>query len=153
RLTPDDLRGRHPHLVHVTMSDFGLTGPRASWRLEPLTAFAASGALHASGLPDRPPRWLPGYPAHDCASVFAVAGARAAVLDRVRDGIGQTVEVSVQEAALNGLDPWSIPLADYARLYPVLPASVPRDGDGVYPVLATRDGYVRAVMGTPDQLA
>ena len=27
------LRERHPHLVHVTISDFGSSGPRAGWRL------------------------------------------------------------------------------------------------------------------------
>ena len=107
----------------------------------------------APGSPDRPPCWLPGYLAHDCASIFAVAGALAAVLDRARHGSGQTVEVSVQEAALNGLDPWSIPLGDYARRYPLFPSSVPRDGDGVFLVLPTRDGYVRVVPGTPRQLA
>ena len=152
-LTPDEVRGRHPHLVHVSISDFGLSGPRAGWRLEPLTAFAASGALHGSGLPALPPCWLPGYLAHDCASIFGVAGALAAVLDRTRHGAGQTVEVSVQEAALNGLDPWSIPIGDYAHRYPLFPSSAPRDGDGAYLVLPTRDGHVRAVPGTPRQLA
>jgi crotonobetainyl-CoA:carnitine CoA-transferase CaiB-like acyl-CoA transferase len=152
-LTPDEVRARHPHLVHVTISDFGLSGPRAGWRLEPLAAFAASGALHGSGLPERPPCWLPGYLAHDCASIFGIVGALAAVLDRARHGQGQTVEVSVQEAALNGLDPWSIPLGDYAHCYPLFPSAAPRDGDGAYLVLPTRDGYVRAVPGTPKQLA
>src|SRR5438445_772045 len=127
-LTPSEVQERHPHLVHVAIADFGLTGPRAGWRLEALPAFAASGALHASGFRDRPPCWLPGYAAHDCGATFAVAGALAAVLARARSGAGQTVEVSVQEAALNGLNPWSIPLADYARLYPILPVSAPRQG-------------------------
>ena len=99
------MRARHPHLVHVAIADFGLSGPRAGWRAEPLPAFAASGALHASGFPDLPPCWLPGYLAHDCASVFAVVGALTAVLERERLGAGQTVEVSVQEAALHGPEP------------------------------------------------
>jgi crotonobetainyl-CoA:carnitine CoA-transferase CaiB-like acyl-CoA transferase len=104
-LTPAEVHERHPHLIHVALADFGLSGPRAGWRLEALPAFAASGALWASGFPDRPPCWLPGYAAHDAGSVFAVAGALAAVLDRARHGEGQTVEVSVQEAALNALNP------------------------------------------------
>src|SRR5206468_3524206 len=128
-LTPAEVQERHPQLVHVAIADFGLTGPRAGWRLEALPAFAASGALNASGFQDRPPCWLPGYAAHDCAAAFAVAGALAAVLDRARHGRGQTVEVSVQEAALNGLNPWSIPLADYARLYPMLPVAPPRNAE------------------------
>jgi len=150
-LTPAEVQERHPHLVHVALVDFGLTGPRAGWRLEALPAFAASGALHASGFPDRPPCWLPGYAAHDCGATFAVAGALAAVLARARSGAGQTVEVSVQEAALNGMNPWSIPPADYARLYPMLPVAPPRNADGAYHVLGTADGYVRVLPGSPRQ--
>jgi crotonobetainyl-CoA:carnitine CoA-transferase CaiB-like acyl-CoA transferase len=148
-LGPAEVRERHPHLVHVAIADFGLSGPRADWRAEPLVAFAASGALYAAGFPDRPPCWLPGYLAHDCASVFGAAGAVAAVLARNRHGAGQTVEVSVQEAALNGLNPWSITLADYARTYPLLPASPPRNADGAYLVLPAADGHVRILAGTP----
>src|SRR5439155_189257 len=115
-----DLRGA---LAGRLLADLGadvvkVEPPRGGWRLEALPAFAASGALHASGFRDRPPCWLPGHAAHDCGAVFAVAGALAALLARARHGAGQTVEVSVQEAALNGMNPWSIPLADYARLYP-----------------------------------
>src|SRR2546425_3144138 len=150
-LPPAEVQERHPHLVHVALADFGLTGPRAGWRLDALPAFAASGALHASGFRDRPPCWLPGYAAHDCGATFAVAGALAAVLARARSGAGQTVEVSVQEAALNGMNPWSIPLADYARLYPMLPVSPPRNADGAYHVLGTADGYVRVLPGSPRQ--
>ncbi len=147
-LSPADVRVRHPHLIHVALADFGLSGPQADWRLEPLPAFAASGALYASGFIDRPPCWLPGYIAHDCASVFGVVGALVALLDRVHSGAGQTVEVSVQEAALNGLYPWAIPLADYTRLYPILPSAPPRNGDGSYLVLRAADGYVRVLPGT-----
>jgi len=67
-LSPSEVRGRHPNLIHIAMADFGLAGPRAGWRAEPLPAFAASGALYASGLTELPPCWLPGYTAHDCAS-------------------------------------------------------------------------------------
>ena len=148
RLSPTDVQSRHPHLVHVTIADFGLSGPRVQWCAEPLVAFAAAGALHASGFSDRPPCWLPGYAAHDCASVFGVMGALTAVLDRVRHGNGQTVEVSVQEAGLMGLNPWSIPLADYGRVYPMLPVSPPRNADGSYLVMSTADGYVRLLTGT-----
>ena len=134
------MQDRHPHLVHVVIADFGRSGPRSHWRLEPLPAFAASGALWASGFPDRAPCWLRGYQAHDCAAVIALAGVLAALLDRARSGRGQTVEVSVQEAALAGLDPWQIVLADYARVFPALPPSYPRDADGPALVLPTADG-------------
>jgi crotonobetainyl-CoA:carnitine CoA-transferase CaiB-like acyl-CoA transferase len=148
QLTPAAVRARHPHLIHVAIADFGLSGPHADWRAEPLTAFAASGALFVSGFPDRPPCWMPGYLAHDCASVFGVVGALAGVLERTRHGEGQTVEVSVQDAAIAALNPWSIPLADYAQIYPVVPASPPRNADGVYLVLPTMDGFIRVLPAT-----
>jgi crotonobetainyl-CoA:carnitine CoA-transferase CaiB-like acyl-CoA transferase len=150
-LAPAEVRERHPRLVHVAIADFGLDGPRAGWRLEPLPAFASSGALFSCGFPDRPPCTLPGYLAHDCAATFAVVGALAALLDRTRTGLGQTVEVSVQEAAINGLHPWAIPLADYARRYPILPLAPPRNADGAYQVIEVADGFVRVLPGSPRQ--
>jgi crotonobetainyl-CoA:carnitine CoA-transferase CaiB-like acyl-CoA transferase len=149
-LKPEAVRARHPHLIHVVIADFGLSGPRAAWRLEPLPAFAAAGALHNCGFLDRPPCWLPGYLAHDCASVFGIVGALAALLDRPRCG-GQTVEVSVQEAGLNGTTPWSITLADYARVYPMVAPSPPRNADGAYLVLPAADGHIRVLAGTTRQ--
>jgi crotonobetainyl-CoA:carnitine CoA-transferase CaiB-like acyl-CoA transferase len=148
-LSAREVLERHPHLVHVAIADCGLSGPRAQWRLEPLPAFAASGALHCSGFPDRPPCWVPGYLAHDCAAVYAAVGALAAVMDRARHGAGQTVEVSVQEAALNCLNPWSIPLADHARHHAAVNPCPGRNADGAYMVLETADGYVRVLPGTP----
>ncbi len=147
-LAPEAVRQRHPALVHVAIADFGLSGPRAGWRAEPLVAFAASGALHPTGFPDRPPCSAPGYAAHDCAAIYAALGGLAALLDRARHGQGQTIEVSVQEAALHGLNPWSVPLEDYARRYPILPKSPSRNADGTYLVLEAADGHVRVLPGT-----
>ena len=149
------LTERHPHLVHVALADLGLSGPRAGWHLEPLPALAASGALWASGFPDLPPCNGPGHPAHDCASVYGAIGAVAAVLDRERsdDGIGQVVEVSVQEAGLAGLIPWSVAMQDYLSINPLLPADGRRNADGAYWVLPASDGWVRVVVGSPKQWA
>jgi crotonobetainyl-CoA:carnitine CoA-transferase CaiB-like acyl-CoA transferase len=150
-LTGEELRQRHPHLVHVALSDFGTTGPHAAWRLEPLTAFAASGGLFASGFPDMPPCTAPGWLAHDCASAYAAVAAVAALLDRARHGTGQTIEVSVQDAALVGANPWTVPTADWARYYPMMRVTPPRNADGAYWVLRVADGYVRVLPGSPRQ--
>jgi crotonobetainyl-CoA:carnitine CoA-transferase CaiB-like acyl-CoA transferase len=147
--TPAEISARHPHLVHVAMADFGLDGPRASWRAEPIVALAGSGALYPAGFPELPPCSLPGHLAHDCGSVYAIAGALTALLERAKSGRGQTVEVSVQEAALAGLNPWSIVLEDYARVFPALPTAPRRNADGPYIVLQVADGYVRVLPGNP----
>jgi crotonobetainyl-CoA:carnitine CoA-transferase CaiB-like acyl-CoA transferase len=151
----DGLTERHPHLVHVALTDLGLTGPRSGWHLEPLPALAASGALWASGFPQLPPCNGPGDLAHDCASVYGAIGAVAAVLDRARDddGRGQQIEVSAQEAGLAGLIPWSVAMQDYLAVNPLLPAEGKRNADGAYWVLPAADGWVRIVVGSPKQWA
>lgn len=147
------LRERHPHLVQVALTDLGLSGPRSGWHLEPLPALAASGALWASGFPQLPPCNGPGHLAHDCASVYGAVGAIAAVLDRARrdDGTGELVEVSVQEAGLSALIPWSVAMQDYLSVNPLLPADGRRNADGAYWVLPASDGWVRVVVGSPKQ--
>jgi crotonobetainyl-CoA:carnitine CoA-transferase CaiB-like acyl-CoA transferase len=150
-----DLSERHPHLVHIALTDLGLSGPRSGWHLEPLPALAASGALWASGFPQLPPCNGPGDLAHDCASVYGAIGAVAATLDRGRsdDGHGQLVEVSAQEAGLAGLIPWSVAMQDYLPVNPLLPAEGKRNADGAYWVLPAADGWVRIVVGSPKQWA
>ena len=147
----DELTDRHSTLVVVALTDMGLTGPRSGWRLEPLAAFASSGGHFPSGFRDKSPCWHPGYVAHDCASVFGALGGLAAVMDRRRHGQGQVVEISVQEAALSGLNPWSVLIPDYVRHFPELPAEGRRSADGNYWIFPARDGWVRTVIGTPYQ--
>lgn len=150
-LAADSAASRHPHLVRVKLRDFGTSGPRAAWRLEPLTALAASGTMHATGFPTMAPCGVPGYLAHDCASTYGAIGALAALADRERHGHGQVVEVSVQEAALAGTTPWSIAIRDYLRVNPRLNAAGKRNADGAYWVLPAADGWVRSVIGSQRQ--
>jgi crotonobetainyl-CoA:carnitine CoA-transferase CaiB-like acyl-CoA transferase len=150
-LEPAEVSAAFPRLVHVVMADFGLRGPRAGWRAEPLVAQAAGGTLFASGFRDLPPCWFPGYLGPDCASVYGLIGAVAALADRRRHGRGQTVEVSVQEATLAGTNPWSVAMKDYLRVVPYLPAEGRRNADGFYLVLPAADGWVRFVVGNDKQ--
>ncbi|MCH7788259.1 MAG: CoA transferase, partial [Acidobacteria bacterium] len=117
----DAMRSDKPELVQVCIRDFGMTGPRSHWTLDPLPALASSGALFATGFPDRSPCWLPVHLAHDCASVHGALGAVAAVTNRRRHGDGDVIEVSVQEAAIAGLVPWSVCVDDYLHINPLLP--------------------------------
>ena len=144
----DSLAADHPRLVIVSLSDLGLDGPRADWHLEPLPALAASGALHATGFPHLPPTALPGFLAHDCASVHGALGAVAALIDRRRTGLGQQIEISVQQAALNGTTPWSVAIPSYLSVNPFLPAEGTRNAEGFYLVLPCRDGHVRLVLAS-----
>jgi crotonobetainyl-CoA:carnitine CoA-transferase CaiB-like acyl-CoA transferase len=46
---------RAPHSVWVSITPFGLTGPRSGWRASDLGVLAASGNMYATGDPDRAP--------------------------------------------------------------------------------------------------
>ncbi len=144
---------RHPHLVHVALSDLGATGPRSRWHLEALPALAASGALHATGFPSLHPTSVPGYLAHDCASVFGALAAVVGVYERHRGHPGIGFDISVQESSLSGLNPWSMIMPDYLGVNPFLPIEGKRNADGAYWVLPAADGWVRVVVGTMRQWA
>jgi len=45
----------NPRLLHVSVTTFGSTGPRARWRGSELVASAMGGTLRLTGDPDRPP--------------------------------------------------------------------------------------------------
>ena len=139
---------QYPHLVIVSLTDLGLSGPRSHWYLESLPAQAASGALHATGHRSQFPTALPGYLAHDCASVHGAMAAVAALMDRRRTGLGQQIETSSQEAGLGGTYPWGVAIPGYLSVNPFLPVEGRRNAEGFYLVVPCRDGHVRMVFGS-----
>ena len=142
------LEAQYPQLVIVSLTDLGLSGPRSHWHLESLPALASSGALHATGHPEQLPTALPGYLAHDCASVHGAMAAVAALMDRRRTGLGQRIETSAQEAGLGGTNPWGVAIPGYLSVNPFLPVEGRRNAEGMYLVAPCRDGYVRLVFGS-----
>jgi crotonobetainyl-CoA:carnitine CoA-transferase CaiB-like acyl-CoA transferase len=82
-----------PDAVWVSVTPFGLTGPRASWRASDLGVLAASGNMYPTGDPDRPPV--------RCTepSGYAHTGGEAAfaVLTACWTGHPQRVDLSMQE--------------------------------------------------------
>ncbi|MGB5758661.1 MAG: CoA transferase [Acidimicrobiales bacterium] len=92
------MRAANDQLITVHITPWGATGPKAEWRASDLTLFASSGQLAVTGDSDRPPvrisipqAWLHG------ASQAAVA-ALVALEHRARIGVGQHVDLSVQQA-------------------------------------------------------
>lgn len=100
----------NPALVHVSVTPFGSSGPRARWRGGELVVSAMGGALRLTGEPDRAPvkEALDACGFH--AEMAAAAGAMAAHVSRQRSGRGQHVDVSIQEVAfsrnVNGVLVW-----------------------------------------------
>jgi crotonobetainyl-CoA:carnitine CoA-transferase CaiB-like acyl-CoA transferase len=94
------LTARHPRLVIVSLTAFGLTGPWADYRSSDLVGLAAGGPLHSCGYDDHsiPPILPGGNQAHQLTASFAWCGLLLALLHRERTGRGQLVDVSMHEA-------------------------------------------------------
>lgn len=85
-----------PRHAVVSVSPFGLTGPKSHWAASELTLQAASGMMFLTGEADQPPQQLPPYQAEltggVAAAVVALASLRCKGPEPVR------ADVSIQEA-------------------------------------------------------
>jgi crotonobetainyl-CoA:carnitine CoA-transferase CaiB-like acyl-CoA transferase len=96
-LSADALRARHPHLVVVSISANGRTGP---WKDRPgtdLTAQAASSLPMSLGMPEREPLRIPFDQADYQAALHAFSAALCALRERDQSGQGQGVDVSTAQ--------------------------------------------------------
>lgn len=145
----DQLHQRFPRLIWTSITPFGRVGPRAHWAATDLTGMAAGGLMSLCGDPDRPPLRMSVEQGYAQAGIVALVGTLAALHARTATGLGQLVDVSMQEAVSNCLG--------NARLYYEFDGVLSRRAGGsrayeergtrlVYPC---RDGYV-AISRTPD---
>ena len=88
--------GRAPRAVWVSVTPFGLEGPRAGWQASNLGVMAASGNMYGTGDPDRPPVRC----AEPTAYNHGGPEAAFAALTALASGRPQRVDVSLQEAVL-----------------------------------------------------
>ncbi|WP_435121787.1 CaiB/BaiF CoA transferase family protein [Amycolatopsis thermoflava] len=143
-LDPEHLRARHPGLVHVSVSPYGLDGPYADRPATDLTLLAAGGLLSLAGDPDREPVRPFGTQTALIASLHATVGALIAVLVREESGRGQTVDVSAQEAVAHSLEN-AVQYADLEGVVRHRVGSAPTEaGTGLF---TCRDGWVYMVCG------
>lgn len=102
------LRADHPHLVTVSVSAFGATGPKAGWPASDLTITAAACAMALTGDADRAPVRTSVPQAWLHAGGEAACGALLALEQRRRSGLGQHVDVSAQIATMMAAIPGSL---------------------------------------------
>jgi len=87
---------RAPHAVWVSISPFGLDGPRAAWRATDLGVMAASGNMFSTGHPGRAPVRA-SEPVSSCHTGGEAAYAALSALAAGRTGV---VDVSMQEVVV-----------------------------------------------------
>lgn len=133
------LRAVNPRIIVTSITAFGQTGPYRDYPSTDLTALALGGLLLECGWPDRPPATLGASQAYHQVGGQAAAGTLVALLARDQTGVGQHVDVALQQ---------SLPVCLLTRIPTYLTTGEyeGRGGDihrssinGVFPC---KDGYV-----------
>lgn len=125
RLDYASLRALHPTLIYASIKGFGRSGPYSGYKVFDMVAQAAGGAMSITGLPDGAPL-RPGPTLADSGSGVQMALAiLAAYVQRLREGVGQLVEISMQEATTYFLRTALGTQGDWGR------AAAPRTGNEV----------------------
>ena len=95
-LSHADLQPSNPKLVQVSLTPYGLTGPRKDWQSSDLVAAAMGGVLSVSGTAEQAVNpW--GRQNNHFASMMAAICAVAGVYNARETGTGQFVDLSMHE--------------------------------------------------------
>lgn len=87
-----------PGLVYASLTPFGQAGPYKDFRASDLVGFAMGGYMYVTGWPHTPPTRLWGSQAYHTTSNRAFIAILLALYHRLATGLGQYVDVSMQEA-------------------------------------------------------
>ena len=88
-LSYEDLSALNPQIIFTSISPYGQTGPKSSWRATDLTVAAAGMQMNMQGDDDRPPLRIPLDQSFLHASAEAGAATLIALHERNRSGTGQ----------------------------------------------------------------
>jgi crotonobetainyl-CoA:carnitine CoA-transferase CaiB-like acyl-CoA transferase len=147
-----DLADRYPQLVALSVTDFGATGPRSSWRATDPVLYALSGALSRSGPTTGTPVLPPEGIASATAAVQAAWATLVAYYNRLRCGTGDYIDFARFDAVVMALDPTFGAHGQAAAgiRRPDRWRGRPKNQDA-YPIYACKDGYVRICVMSPRQ--
>ncbi|OBI87078.1 CaiB/BaiF CoA-transferase family protein [Mycobacterium asiaticum] len=147
-----ELADQYPHLVVLSISDFGATGPRSSWRATDAVLYAMGGSLARSGPTVGTPVLPPEGIASATAAVQAAWAVLAAYYNKLRCGTGDYIDFSRLDAVVMSLDP---AFGAHGQAAAGVRSGSrwrgrPRNQDA-YPIYPCRDGYVRLCVMAPRQ--
>lgn len=149
-LDPEGLSQRFPHLIVLSITDFGQTGPYRDWVATDSTLCAISGMQCKAGTADREPLLTPGALAYDIGGIMGAFAAMTAIYQREKTGFGQTIDLSVLEAVAQQTD-WSYANGSMIEAKGQDSTTI-RNGSGpIYKIIRCKTGYVRLVIMAPRQ--
>jgi formyl-CoA transferase len=108
------LQQRNPRLVYCAISGYGATGPDRETKSYDLMAQAEAGLMSITGEPEGPPMKTGGALADMIAGSYAALGIVAALKERERSGLGQSVDVSMVDCLFSMM--MDEPLDSYDKL-------------------------------------
>jgi crotonobetainyl-CoA:carnitine CoA-transferase CaiB-like acyl-CoA transferase len=147
-LTYDALKSVNPRIVCVSLTGFGMTGPRAKEAGYDYIIQAMAGWMSLTGDPDGPPT-KSGLSLVDLSGGYVAAIALLAAIHRAqRDGTGCDADVSLFETALSELMYVGTWAATHGHITPrransAHPSIVP------FQAFATRDGHITIAAAKP----
>jgi CoA:oxalate CoA-transferase len=138
----DVLKEVNPRLVYATGTGYGISGPDRDNLAMDFTIQATSGIMSITGEPDGPPMKAGPTLVDFMGGIHLYAGVMTALLQRTATGLGQLIEVAMQETVYSSL----ASSYDYHLRTGKLP---PRTGNrqaglssAPYNTFATNDGWV-----------
>lgn len=93
----------NPGLVMTSITPFGQTGPYRRYKGNEIVAYATSGIMAIGGTADREPLQHGGFPAQYETAMNGMLATNVALLARDLTGLGQQVDLSMQEAVTSSL--------------------------------------------------
>lgn len=93
----ETLSARNPRVVVISITTFGQYGPYAEYESNNLIAFALGGQMFITGTQDGGPLKNGGYQADYQGGLNGFSAGMLAVLAAERDGVGQHVDISIQQ--------------------------------------------------------
>ena len=157
----DAMRERFPETSCVSISDFGMTGPRAGWRADSMIHEALSGITYVSGAPDREPIALGVEVADYFAGLMGWIGSLVALAQASVGERPGVIDVSAHEV-IGSSDDHSLSLyvgtgavrrRFYSRVLGGYPSDIMPCKDGHFSFVTPQSAFparVAELIGRPD---
>jgi len=129
----------NPKLILVSVTGFGQNGPKSKYKSCDLVASAFGGQMYVSGSPSTPPLKPFGEQSYYTASLFAAIGILLALRKQAKTGMGEHIDISIQEAVVSALE-HVLPRYFYEKVIPKRQGSLHWNNN--FAILPCKDGHI-----------